>query len=753
MKLTEGHKRLVERVHELAEEADNDGDNPTTKDLQEDDTVSRYYEADSVRKTLDRLANEGYISVDRGKPNRYNTTEKGFHLIKQAREERDREIRNAKIEPDEDITLKKAIDLFEEYFNIDEVEERILEEQADGRGVFRVDYTNLEKFNPELADHLISNPEEVLEAAKLALNQLATTESEMAVRFRNLPDYHEKKIRELSANDIGNLVKVPGIVLKASKTKPQLVNGVFECTSCGTRIEKSQDGGKLKSPYQCDCGNRRFEIIDKEFASSRILKLQEKPDSPDKKDIKVHVVGNMADEEYVQALKPGTVVRLTGIVKAEQKGRKDNAHYEMYIHAIDIEDEQNKWAEIELTDDDREQNREILEYGPIEAFQESLAVEKVAHRRLMKEAFLLYLLGRTDLNGNLHVLVMGEPGTGKSELNNWVEQNFPKTVKAVGASSTGVGLTATVKEDKDFGGYVAEGGSLTLADGGYHITDEFDKVNPDDVPKFNEALSDRKISIDKADVNLTLSADVSEWATANPREQDYFDPYTPKFQQIPIPKASGSTKDRFDVIIGVEEYGTDSEQKDDVITHILSRGQDDFEGDEPTFSPDELVKFVTEASRLSPSLSKDVRDRMKEIWFDIKQNEDDDEERLITNRTATALYKLSVAYARADLSEEVREEHVEKACDFYRRALESIDFEVGEDSFTEIQSKEETDTEKVRTALEDVEEENPDDVALFEDIVEESGLAEDRVMEILKRLSREGEVFQPRGDPDTWKRL
>jgi replicative DNA helicase Mcm len=733
MKLTQGHKTILEQI--------NDFDNPSTPDLEEDEKILEHYEPTSISRTLRKLEKNGYVDKQSGRPNTYSLTDDGFTIVKKRRNRRKRRIKKA-AEQNNGFQFRDAVEAFEEYFRIDRVEQRLAQDSLESP-IAAINYSDLERFNPDIADKVIDEPEKMIGAAEAAVTRLSAIEREMDVRFTDLPEYHEKKIRQIGTADVHKLITVPGIVLKASMTRPILVNATFKCSACGERQDREQEEGKLTSPYKCECGNRHFKTVNKEFDDVRILKLQEKPDSPDKKTIKVRVFGSMANEEVITEMNPGTSIRLTGIVKAEEPSNKNDPYYNLYLAAVDVDEDENKWADIELTDTDRQRNQEIADTGAAEVFHNSLAVDRVIHRELMKEAFLLYLLGKTD-GGNLNVLVMGEPGTGKSMLNNWAEQHFPKTIKAVAQSSTGVGLTATVKEDKDFGGYVAQGGSLTLADGGYHITDEFDKIDPDDVANFNEALASGTITLNKGDItNLKLQANVSEWATANPRNQDYFDPYTPKYEQIPIPPKFDATKDRFDVIIGLDAYESDDDRKEDVARHILNRGTEGYEEAEPEYPPEALVKFVTQASRITPEISDSAEEKIFDVFFALKAMEED-EQRLITNRKLYALKKLSIAYARMDLSETVDESHAKSACKFFRDALESIDFTIGKDSFSEVVTAAANARRDVCDAIEQCL--NDDGTALIGDILDEVDLDEEKVDELITDMMREGEAMKPKPD-------
>jgi len=126
----------------------------------------------------------------------------------------------------------------------------------------------------------------------------------MNVTLANLPEYHEKAIREINTDDIGTLVTIPGVVLTATKIRPMLVHANFRCNSCGEIYPRAQDGGSPTSPYQCSCENKYFDCVNEEYDDVRLIKLQEKPDSPDKKSITVRVRNRLANTETITETEP-----------------------------------------------------------------------------------------------------------------------------------------------------------------------------------------------------------------------------------------------------------------------------------------------------------------------------------------------------------------------------------------------------------------------------------------------------------------
>lgn len=107
------------------------------------------------------------------------------------------------------------------------------------------------------------------------------------------------------------------------------------------------------------------------------------------------------------------------------------------------------------------------------------------------------------------------------------------------------------------------------------------------------------------------------------------------------------------------------------------------------------------------------------------------------------MLKLSIAFARSELADTVEEDHAKQACRFFRRTLESMDFTLGDDSFTDVQSSGKTDHEKVKAAVEELIESNDEDLAPIEDIAKETGFPIDRVEDILKRGAKKGEFYDP----------
>lgn len=219
--------------------------------------------------------------------------------------------------------------------------------------------------------------------------------------------------------------------------------------------------------------------------------------------------------------------------------------------------------------------------------------------RDIKKAILCLLLGGSKkilpdgmkLRGDINVLLLGDPGTAKSQLLKFVERAAPIAIYTSGKGSSAAGLTASVQRDASTREFYLEGGAMVLADGGVVCIDEFDKMRDEDRVAIHEAMEQQTISIAKAGITTILNARTSVLAAANPIFGRYDDMKTPG-ENIDFQTTILS---RFDMIFIVKDEH--SREKDETMAkHVLglhSGGKGAEEVVETEFSVDKMKRYLT----------------------------------------------------------------------------------------------------------------------------------------------------------------
>lgn len=166
---------------------------------------------------------------------------------------------------------------------------------------------------------------------------------------------------------------------------------------------------------------------------------------------------------------------------------------------------------------------------------------------------------------NIHVLVVGDPGVGKSQMLRAISALAPKSVFVSGSSSGATGLTAVVNKDKGVGGASLDAGALVLSDLGIAAIDEFDKLKGDHVSLL-EAMEQQKVSIAKAGITTSLNARTGVLAAANPIS-GHFDRSKTISENLKLKPALLSRFDLIFILLDARDNEKDSKLSD----HILKQ--------------------------------------------------------------------------------------------------------------------------------------------------------------------------------------
>jgi replicative DNA helicase Mcm (EC 3.6.1.-) len=388
------------------------------------------------------------------------------------------------------------------------------------------------------------------------------------------------------------------------------------------------------------------------------------------------------EDDLVDSARPGDRVKIVGILELKQEStpkKGSRAVFDLYMRANSVEVSQKILDEVKITEEDR---RKILETAKDQWIKEkiitSIAPSIYGHWEI-KEALALALFGGvpkilpdgTRIRGDIHVLIVGDPGTAKSQLLQFVARIAPRAVYTTGKGSTAAGLTATVTRDKQTGDFYLEAGALVLADGGVAVIDEIDKMREEDRVAIHEAMEQQTVSIAKAGIVAKLNARATVIAAGNPKLGRYIRERSLS-DNINLPPTILS---RFDLIFIVLDTPGEEDQR--LASHILSVHQSPKRLG--ALDPEFLKKYVAYARKyVQPKLTDEAKRILMDFFVQLRKRsaEAPDSPILITPRQLEALIRISEAYARMALKETVDADEAQRAINIMRIFLESVGLDV-----------------------------------------------------------------------------
>ena len=649
----------------------------------------------------------------------------------------------------------EAVTKFEEFFT-ERYEDEVIQAEKRGDESVVVEYKEIDRFSFELTEYLKDNPEQGIDAAEEGVLAIELLDSEMSIRFVNMPEEDYVLLKNLRSEHIGKFVPIEGMIKRATQVKPEVVSAVFECTQCGDRYTKEQDSSELKSPYKCECGSKRFEPLEKNMTDTQVVTLEENPESREGSEqpssLSVRLEGDLVDPEFQKKIVPGNVVEVTGIVR-ETPLKKNSKKFDIYMEANNVEPRQQEFEQLELDEEEIEHIKEMASDPEIfDRIIRSIAPSIFGHEKI-KEAIALQLFGgvrktREDgvkSRGDLHILLIGEPGTGKSQLLKFTGELAPKGRYVVGKSSTGAGLTASVVKEESTGEFSLEAGAVVLAHKGMAAIDEIDKMSEEDRSSLHEAMEQQQISVSKANIQATLNAQTSILAAGNPK-LGRFDPYEPIPEQINI---GDTLLSRFDFIFPVKDE-PDKEKDNALANQILSNHREPEEQD-AEIDKQQLRRYVAYAKKnVRPDLTEEASDKIQEFYVSMRSSGDEDSVP-ITARQLEAMVRIAEASARAQLKDEVEEEDAQRAIDILTYTLEQVgmDPETGDFDIDRIESGvSSSQRNRIQTIKHLIDELSGDeDSAEIEEVIERAeaeDITPDKTEEVIEKLKREGELFEPK---------
>ncbi|NCO97507.1 MAG: AAA family ATPase [Candidatus Aenigmarchaeota archaeon CG_4_10_14_0_8_um_filter_37_24] len=638
---------------------------------------------------------------------------------------------------------------------------------SQGSRTLKVDFSELDKFNPDLADAILEKPDENLEIINESIKQIDfPKKGEIKIRFFNLPENTGLRIRNIRAEHIGKFLTVDGIVKRASEVRPEISEIVFECQECGQRMNVIQDKKEktISYPVKCDCGNRRnFKVIKEKLFDARWVAIEEPYEittGERPSEIMIFLKEDLVSPKLRNKSEPGNRIKVFGILKEvpkkTAKGTKTR-QMEILIDANNFETSEEEWDEIDISPEDEKKIKGFAKDPEIyQKLIGSLAPSMYGLENVKLSIILQLFSGTphflkdgTRIRGDIHVLLIGDPAVGKSMLLKLASDIIPRGKYVSGKGVTGPGLTASVIKDEQFmGGWVLEAGALVLANNSLVSIDEFEKMNSDDQVAMHEALSLQTVSIAKAAIVATLPAKTSVLAGANPKFSR-FDPYIPIREQINITETLLS---RFDLKFALRDI-PDAKTDEKMVDHILDARHFKQDESKPIIETQFLKKYIAYAKmHCRPELTQEAGKKLKDFYVGLRSKSTGEESPVpITLRQYEGLIRLSEASAKVRLKEKVEEEDAQRAIDVLKYSLRQFGFdpETGLIDIDRAEGAAATSAQrsKIRILL-DVIDELSQSIGKNIPIEEIVKLAKEknveRPEEIIKKMKEEGLIFEPK---------
>ncbi len=644
---------------------------------------------------------------------------------------------------------------------------------VNGQKSMVLDFSDIYDLDEELAEELMDSPDDILKqfcsSASLKLRSRHGVYAEQVgtinIRVRGLPDY--ASLRDIGQPEqIGRFIMINGFVTQIGTPKPLLLRGCWTCDKCTEPNFLEQKDQFQKPPRECSgCHNRRGFTLDQKESTwvlTQRIMVQERPEALSSGQLPRPFKLNL-EADLVETVHPGDRVTATGTLNLLRKQTRGGTlrTYDLEFKVNNIDVMSRNMELVELTKSDIKKIKKLAEDPLIdEKIIDSIA-PGIYGRRDIKQAIAYYLFAGTQkvlpdtiIRDWINLFLVGDPGTGKSQLLEWTHRVAPRSMTASGGKhASGVGLTAsTVKVD---GEYMLSPGILAMCDLGYAMIDELDKFDEKEREALHRPMEQGDLPISKGGIITVLNARTAILAAANPTLGRY-NPYQTIAQNIDIPTTLLS---RFDLIFVIRDI-PEREADGKLSRHVsaMHRGETP---QEPPIDRKTLMKFIIYARRSDPVITEDLDDAIADFYVHTRAASLEAGEATavaISPRNQEALIRMAESRARMFLRPFVESSDIEAAKKLMMISLNQVGInpETGELDMDVLYSGKPRGLQMQLQAvlgmigkMERIEGSVRDD-NLHEAMSADHGMGRNEVSRLIEVLMRDGTIYCPR--PGYYKR-
>jgi replicative DNA helicase Mcm len=632
-----------------------------------------------------------------------------------------------------------------------------------------LDFSELIKSDHELANLLLEEPEEIIKAVEIAIEQFDTLGEvkNFRARFFNLPKTQRIMVRNIRSKHLDKLLLVEGTVRQKSDVRPQVVSARFECPTDNTIINVLQLDNKFREPVRCHaCGRKgKFILLSKELVDAQGIVLEESSEDLDggeqPKRINLLLKNDLVSPISEKRTNPGSKIRVVGVLKEVPITAKDGGkltRFDLMIEVNSIESIEEDFLSLDISPKEEQESVELSQDPRLHEKLLNSIVPSIYGHEMIKEAILMQMVGgvrkvRDDgsiTRGDMHILLIGDPGAGKSQILKRVAKIAPKGRFVSGKGASGAGLTAAVVKDEFMSGWSLEAGALVLGNRGVCCIDELDKMSQDDRDAMHEALEGQTVTISKANIQATLRAETTVLAAANPKF-GRFDPYELIPKQIDLPS---TLINRFDLIFPIRDL-PDKDKDERLASFVLNLHQSQ-DSVTPEIDSRRLRKyFAYSRQRVFPKLTDGAIEEVKNYYLKMRGSgleEGQVKSIPISARQLEGLVRMSEAVARLHMGTEVTRKDAKKAIDLMHYCLVQVglDPETGQIDIdrisTGISASERSHISTIKELIAELEKKVGKVIPLDDiiDFAKQKNIEEGDIEEIIQKLKRSGDIFEPK---------